>query len=81
MEAILKEIGSYGKCQDVIWCQEEAENQGAWKFIRDKLLEVDSDLALKIEYHGREALPVAAGGSVDRHGAEQSGIVKSALGI
>lgn len=62
---------------DVAWLQEEAENQGAWPYVSAKLASKGLSLAL----FARPALPVTAGGSVDRHDREQAELIAAALSI
>lgn len=63
----------------LVWCQEEPENQGAWSFMRDSLMRIDGRMHERLEFAGRMAVPVAAGGSIERHVAEQADIVGRAL--
>lgn len=60
-----------------VWCQEEPSNQGAWSFVRDRLSELAPDRPFA--YVGRPAMAAAAGGSIDRHEAEQGDILAAAL--
>jgi 2-oxoglutarate dehydrogenase E1 component len=67
---------------ELVWCQEEPANQGAWDHIR-RVFEEDAIAALPssaLRLVARPALPVAAGGSIERHEAEQADIVRRALG-
>jgi len=63
---------------ELVWCQEEPRNQGAYTFVRDQLLELTPPISLR--YVGRPAMAAAAGGSIDRHDGEQAEIINSALG-
>lgn len=62
---------------ELLWCQEEPRNQGAFSFVRDQLQEALPGVTL--HYAGRPAMAAAAGGSIDRHEAEQAEIVAMAL--
>ena len=62
---------------ELVWCQEEARNQGAWSYIRDLLGDIAPDRSLR--YVGRAPMAAAAGGSIDRHEAEQAAVVEEAL--
>lgn len=62
---------------ELVWCQEEARNQGAFSYIRDLIGEIVPGRALR--YIGRPPMAAAAGGSIDRHDIEQSAIVAEAL--
>ncbi|WP_284943903.1 2-oxoglutarate dehydrogenase E1 component [Acidisoma cladoniae] len=67
---------------EVIWCQEEPENQGAWTFV-DRRLErvlVAIDAASKRpRYVGRDEAASPATGSAKIHAAQQASIVDAAL--
>ena len=62
---------------ELVWCQEEPRNQGAFTFVREQLL--DATLRRPLRYVGRPAMAAAAGGSIDRHESEQAGIVAAAF--
>lgn len=58
---------------EVAWLQEEPQNQGPWPYISAKLA------SLGLSVFARPALPVTAGGSVDRHEREQAELLAAAL--
>jgi 2-oxoglutarate dehydrogenase E1 component len=62
---------------DLVWCQEEPRNQGAYSFVVERFAE--SGLGRRLRYVGRPPMAAAAGGSIDRHECEQEEIVSSAL--
>jgi 2-oxoglutarate dehydrogenase E1 component len=69
---------------DVVWCQEEPENMGAWNFIDRRLEKVLSRLDIKVTrpaYVGREAAASPATGQARVHTREQATLVAAALGI
>ena len=69
---------------DVIWCQEEPQNMGAWHFVRD---DIESSMALakmgasRPIYAGRASAASPATGSASRHAREQNTLCQQALGI
>ena len=69
---------------DVVWCQEEPENMGAWTFV-DRLIErVLHRLEMKAyrpAYIGREAAASPATGLARTHMAQQARLVTTALGL
>jgi len=78
---IAKEMKKYSKAE-VIWCQEESENMGAWHFM-DRRLEATLGSA-KVKstrpiYIGRPASASPATGSLAVHVKEQAGIVSKVL--
>jgi 2-oxoglutarate dehydrogenase E1 component len=69
---------------ELIWCQEESKNMGAWSFV-DPLIE-ETLRPLKVEaerprYVGRPASASPATGSAKRHAEEQKRLVHEALGL
>jgi 2-oxoglutarate dehydrogenase E1 component len=70
---------------EVVWCQEEPENNGAWNFIDRRIERVLNDVGHKVSgrprYVGREAAASPATGSAKRHAAEQKALVDEALDL
>jgi 2-oxoglutarate dehydrogenase E1 component len=71
-------LQDYGHCKDVIWCQEEPSNQGAWRMIRHRLFECLAD-GQQLDYVGRDELASPAVGYASVHTREQKQLVASAL--
>jgi 2-oxoglutarate dehydrogenase E1 component len=71
-------LARYPKAREVVWCQEEPQNQGAWYQIRHQL---ERPLAGKREllYSGRAPAAAPATGIAKVHEAEQAAIVRAAL--
>lgn len=71
LHTILKD---YATVTDVIWCQEEPQNQGAWQWIQPKLAEC---LTVKqnLKYVGRPEAAATAVGSPLRHASEQQKLI------
>ncbi|MFV0473683.1 MAG: 2-oxoglutarate dehydrogenase E1 component [Pikeienuella sp.] len=80
LEAVAATVTSSG-AKTLVWCQEEPLNQGAWRHIRDALMDERPDLAARLGVIARPAMPAAAGGSIDRHEAEQAALIRRALGL
>jgi len=69
---------------DVVWCQEEPENMGAWNFVDRRIEAVLGRLdgkARRPSYVGRPAAASPATGLAKTHMAEQSRLVSTVLGI
>ena len=62
---------------EVVWCQEEPENMGAFRTVRDELARI---FDREIRYAGRPPSASPATGSYRRHQAEQAALVDEALG-
>jgi 2-oxoglutarate dehydrogenase E1 component len=74
-EAILRK---YSNAREIVWCQEEPQNQGAWYQIRHRL---QSKLELKHEllYAGRAGAAAPATGIPALHEQQQKNLVTAAL--
>ena len=75
-----KIVGQYVNAKELIWCQEEPKNQGAWDYFEPRLaakLEHSED----VRYVGREPSSVPAVGSAIVHARQQKALVAEALGI
>lgn len=82
-QALLEELSYYPNA-DVVWCQEEPKNQGAWFFVRDYIEDVLAKAKLKTQrvvYAGREAASAPATGYAKRHALEQARLVDEALKV
>ena len=78
LEAVIK---PYSNLREVVWCQEEPMNQGAWyasqHHMRRVVLKHDENLYLA--YAGREAFAAPAGGYSGAHNLRQQRLVEDAL--
>ncbi|SBV36053.1 2-oxoglutarate decarboxylase, thiamin-requiring [uncultured Stenotrophomonas sp.] len=72
------ELKKYGKATDVVWCQEEPMNQGAWYQIRHHLQACLAD-GQALHYAGRSRSPSPAVGHMADHVREQQQLVADAL--
>jgi 2-oxoglutarate dehydrogenase E1 component len=69
---------------EIVWCQEEPENMGAWSFVDRPIEQVLSKLTVKARrprYVGRRAAASPATGLNKRHQQEQAELVDAALRI
>ena len=67
---------------EVIWCQEEPRNMGAWTYVRDKLdqaIEAETLRMPQIRYVGRPDAASPATGYIRVHEREQEALVCQAL--
>ena len=77
-------IVQYPNLQDVVWCQEEPMNQGAWYCSQHHMrrsLAAHPNKALNLRYAGREASAAPACGYMSTHAQQQQQLVNDALGI
>ncbi|HEY5285149.1 MAG TPA: 2-oxoglutarate dehydrogenase E1 component, partial [Polyangia bacterium] len=79
-EAVAAELARYPKLREVVWTQEEPENQGAWYFVRDRLTGalVPGQTLL---YAGRPNMAAPSGGDYHRHLERQKELVEAALDL
>jgi 2-oxoglutarate dehydrogenase E1 component len=72
------ELKKYGAAKEIIWCQEEPQNQGAWYQIRHHLQACLGDKQ-QLAYAGRARSASPAAGHMAEHVAEQQQLVADAL--
>jgi 2-oxoglutarate dehydrogenase E1 component len=72
------ELKRYSGAREVVWCQEEPQNQGAWYQIRHHLNACTSDKQ-ELYYAGRARSPSPAAGHFAQHVEEQLKLVADAL--
>ena len=76
-----KELARYAKA-DIVWCQEEPRNMGAWNFLDRRIEGALSDIDHRCKrplYIGRPDSAATATGSLKRHNKEQAEIIDQAL--
>jgi 2-oxoglutarate dehydrogenase E1 component len=81
-KTLARELGAYRNAE-LVWCQEEPENMGAWNYVDRRLEKVLAGLdaaAKRPRYVGREAAASPATGSARAHAAQQAALVADALG-
>jgi 2-oxoglutarate dehydrogenase E1 component len=81
--ALVEELKRFPNA-DVVWCQEEPKNMGAWSFVAPRLEEVLVELGAKVArpiYTGRPEAASPATGSYHRHNMEQEALVDEALTV
>ncbi|MBS0215686.1 MAG: 2-oxoglutarate dehydrogenase E1 component [Proteobacteria bacterium] len=72
------ELARYPLAKDVIWCQEEPQNQGAWFQIQHHLRACLMN-GQSVTYAGRARSPSPAAGHFNDHVAEQTQLIADAL--
>jgi 2-oxoglutarate dehydrogenase E1 component len=80
---LLHELGRFQNA-DVVWCQEEPKNMGAWTFIEPNIAWVLDHLgnaSRHPRYAGRPASASTATGQLSKHMQEQKALVTEALGV
>jgi 2-oxoglutarate dehydrogenase E1 component len=68
----------YPNATEVVWCQEEPQNQGAWYQIRHRLQEPLSHKQ-ELLYSGRAPAAAPAAGILQLHTIQQTGLVSAAI--
>jgi len=79
---IAAEMARY-KNAEIVWCQEEPENMGAWRFVGPRmgaLLEEMGRKDARIRYAGRAEAASPAAGYLKIHQREQAQVIDDALG-
>ncbi len=81
--SLIKELERF-KGAEIIWCQEEPKNQGAWSFIEPNIEWALTRLKAKHsrpKYVGRPASASPATGLASQHKAQQAALVDAALSM
>ncbi len=80
-DAVIRELKNF-KNADIVWCQEEPKNMGAWTYIspliEEVMLEIKADNN-RIKYIGRSSQASTATGLFNRHVQEQKELIDLAL--
>jgi 2-oxoglutarate dehydrogenase E1 component len=65
-EELTQQFRSFPAAREVVWCQEEPQNQGAWLSIQDALRSCLRD-DQELHYAGRKPMASPAGGDYHKH--------------
>ena len=77
-QRLAAELARYPKLKDVVWCQEEAHNQGAWRYVAPLLRELAPSGASVI-YAGADESASTAPGSQSAHSAQHAALLARAF--
>lgn len=77
-KAFATELKKYPNVTDIVWCQDEPQNQGAWFFIQHNIHENMSE-GQKLGYAGRAASASPAVGYSHLHVEQQKALVDAAF--
>ena len=77
-KALTAELKKYPNLAEVVWCQDEPQNQGAWFFVQHNILENMSE-GMKLSYAGRPASASPAVGYAHLHQEQQKSLINAAF--
>jgi 2-oxoglutarate dehydrogenase E1 component len=81
-KALMTELGRF-KQAEIVWCQEEPRNMGAWFFVDTFIEWVLNQIGAKNKrprYAGRPAMAATATGLMSKHQAQLKALLEEALG-
>jgi 2-oxoglutarate dehydrogenase E1 component len=77
-KAFSTELKKYPNCSEIVWCQDEPQNQGAWFFVQHYLHE-NMQEGQRLGYSGRAASASPAVGYSHLHQEQQKSLVEGAF--
>jgi 2-oxoglutarate dehydrogenase E1 component len=77
-KALAAELKKYPQLSEIIWCQDEPQNQGAWFYVQHHLLENMAE-GQKLAYAGRPASASPAVGYYAKHNEQQKALIDAAF--
>ena len=83
-EPLALRLSRMANLEEVVWCQEEPKNNGAWFFVEpliEDALKAAGSKVSRARYAGRSAAASPATGLAKRHAAEQAALVSNALSL
>ena len=80
-DAFRAELAKYPNATEIVWCQEEPRNQGAWYWIASRQhLDRSFNSKQELLLVSRPASPSPAVGYYSKHNIQQKALIESALG-
>lgn len=77
-KALAAELKQYPNATELVWCQDEPQNQGAWFFVQHYIMENMTD-GQKLGYAGRPASASPAVGYYAKHNEQQKALLDAAF--
>jgi len=77
-KALAAQLKKYAAAAEIVWCQDEPQNQGAWFFIQHNIFE-NMHAGQKLGYAGRAASASPAVGYAHLHQEQQKALVEAAF--
>jgi 2-oxoglutarate dehydrogenase E1 component len=77
-KAVANVIKTYPNLTELVWCQDEPQNQGAWFFVQHNLLENMGE-GMRLGYAGRPASASPAVGYAHLHQSQQKALLSAAF--
>jgi 2-oxoglutarate dehydrogenase E1 component len=81
-KVLAEELVRYPEGAQLIWCQEEPQNMGAWAFVAPRIEAVLAELGTKqrrLTYAGRPPAAATATGLYRQHVKEQATLIEAAI--
>lgn len=80
-DALKAEFAKYTNAKEIVWCQEEPKNQGAFYASRHRIVRCMPENDHRLYYAGRSAMAAPAAGYGALHNKQQAALVDQALGL
>ncbi|WP_354684840.1 2-oxoglutarate dehydrogenase E1 component [Cupriavidus necator] len=77
-KAVAAELKKYPNANEIVWCQDEPQNQGAWFFVQHYIMENMTE-GQKLGYAGRPASASPAVGYYAKHNEQQKALLEAAF--
>jgi len=77
-KALAAELKKYPNANEIVWCQDEPQNQGAWFFVQHYIMESMTE-GQKLGYAGRPASASPAVGYYAKHNEQQKALLDQAF--
>nr|WP_315595451.1 2-oxoglutarate dehydrogenase E1 component [uncultured Cupriavidus sp.] len=77
-KAVAAELKKYPGVTEIVWCQDEPQNQGAWFFVQHYIMENMTE-GQKLGYAGRPASASPAVGYYAKHNEQQKALLDAAF--
>lgn len=77
-KAVAAELKKYPNANEIVWCQDEPQNQGAWFFVQHYIMENMGE-GQKLGYSGRPASASPAVGYYAKHNEQQKALLDAAF--
>ena len=78
LEALEFVLKPYAHVKDIVWCQEEPKNQGAWNTLQHKIRKALTKTQV-LSYAGRDSFASPAAGYPSLHREQQTALISQAL--